>query len=71
LLAPARDLGAAEFGRLPIPRDGEVDSLTEAEAVFVPAKSKKTDNKKTKEPDLRKADRPTTKRRTGKKQDAA
>ena len=58
-------------GDLPIPDDGEVDLLTEAEAAFVPAKSKKTANKNAKQPDLGKADRPTTKRTTSKKQAAA
>jgi ParB family chromosome partitioning protein len=58
-------------GDLPIPDDGEVDLLTEAEAAFVPAKSKKTANKNAKQPDTTKTNRTTTKRTTGKKQDAA
>ena len=58
-------------GNLPIPDDGEVDPLTEAEAAFVPAKSKKTANKNAKQPDPTKANRTATKRTTGKKQDAA
>ena len=32
----------------PIPREGELDLLTEAEAVFVPQKPKKTATKRTK-----------------------
>jgi ParB family transcriptional regulator, chromosome partitioning protein len=58
-------------GDLPIPDDGEVDLLTEAEAAFVPAKSKKTANKNAKQPGTTKTNRTATKRTTGKKQDAA
>jgi len=58
-------------GDLPIPDDGEVDLLTEAEAAFVPDKSKKTANKNAKQPDTTKTNRTATKRTTGKKQDAA
>jgi ParB family transcriptional regulator, chromosome partitioning protein len=58
-------------GNLPIPDDGEVDPLTEAEAAFVPAKSKKTANKNAKQPDPTKANRTATERTIGKKQDAA
>ena len=58
-------------GDLPIPDGGEVDLLTEAEAAFVPAKSKKTANKNAKQPEPTKANRTATKRTTRKKQDAA
>jgi ParB family transcriptional regulator, chromosome partitioning protein len=58
-------------GNLPIPDHGEVDPLTEAEAAFVPAKSKKTANKNAKQPEPTKAKRTATERTTGKKQDAA
>ena len=57
-------------GNLPIPNDGEVDLLTEAEAAFVPAKPKKTVPKKSKEPGPTEADKSATKKTTSKKQPA-
>jgi ParB family transcriptional regulator, chromosome partitioning protein len=58
-------------GKLPIPRDGEADSLAEAEAAFVPAKSQKTANKKAKEPTQSKANKAASKETKGKKEVAA
>jgi ParB family chromosome partitioning protein len=45
-------------GHIPIPRDSEIDFLTEAEAAFAPPQPKKTSNKKNKKPTLVKAARP-------------
>jgi ParB family chromosome partitioning protein len=58
-------------GKLPIPRDGEVDSLAEAEAAFVPAKSQKTTHQKAKEPTQSKANKTASKETKGKKEVAA
>jgi ParB family transcriptional regulator, chromosome partitioning protein len=59
-------------GNIPIPREGEVDSLTEAETAFVPAKPKKTATKTAKAPTPIKAAKKTaSKKSTAKKQVAA
>jgi ParB family transcriptional regulator, chromosome partitioning protein len=58
-------------GKLPMPREGEVDSLTEAEASFVPAKPKKNATRKAKEPAQSKADETASKKTKGKKEAAA
>ena len=58
-------------GKLPIPREGEVDSLTEAEAAFVPAKPKKTATRKEKESAQSKANETASKEIRGKKEAAA
>jgi ParB family transcriptional regulator, chromosome partitioning protein len=58
-------------GKLPIPRDGEVDSLAEAEAAFVPAKSQKTTHQKAKGPTQSKANKTASKETKGKKEVAA
>jgi ParB family transcriptional regulator, chromosome partitioning protein len=56
----------------PIPREGELDLLTEAETVFAPPQPKKTDSKKTKTPTPIKTDQKTTaKKKKAKKQAAA
>jgi ParB family chromosome partitioning protein len=60
-------------GNIPITREGEVDSLTEAETAFVPAKPKKIATKAAKTPTPMKAAAPKTASRksTAKKQVAA
>jgi ParB family chromosome partitioning protein len=59
-------------GNIPIPREGEVDSLTEAETAFVPAKPKKTATKTAKAPTPIKATQKTAaKKSSAKKQTAA
>jgi ParB-like chromosome segregation protein Spo0J len=59
-------------GDIPIPREGEVDSLTEAETAFVPAKPKKTATKTAKAPtQIEAAQKTASKKSTGKKQVAA
>ncbi|WP_353070472.1 ParB/RepB/Spo0J family partition protein (plasmid) [Tunturibacter empetritectus] len=56
----------------PIPRDGELDLLTEAETAFAPPQPKKTDSKKTKTPTpIKTAQKTTAKKKTAKKQAAA
>ena len=57
-------------GNLPIPSDGDVDSLTEAHAAFVPAKPKKT-ARKAKEPVQSKDDEATSEETRGKEEAAA
>jgi len=52
---------------LPIPRDGEVDPLTQAEAALVPAKSKKNATKNAKGPIPSKAHKTNSKQTSGKK----
>jgi ParB family transcriptional regulator, chromosome partitioning protein len=59
-------------GHTPIPRESEIDFLTEAEAVFAPPQSKKTATKKAKTPTPTKAAQKTAaKKTTAKKQVAA
>jgi ParB family chromosome partitioning protein len=59
-------------GNIPITREGEVDSLAEAETAFVPAKPKKTATKTAKAPTPMKAAQKTASRKsTAKKQVAA
>ena len=58
-------------GNLPIPRDGEVDSLTEAHAAFVPAKPKKPATRKAKDPAESKVDRAASEETRGKEEAAA
>ena len=58
-------------GKLPIARDGELDSLAEAEAAFVPAKTQKTTKRKAKEPVQNKANKAASKEIKRKKEVAA
>ena len=59
-------------GNIPIPREGEVDSLTEAETAFVPAKPKRTATKTAKAPTPIKGTQKTAaKKSSAKKQTAA
>jgi len=56
----------------PIPRESEIDFLTEAEAAFVPPQPKKTASKKAKTPTPTKAaEKTAAKKKTPKKQVAA
>jgi hypothetical protein len=57
---------------IPIPREDEVDSLTDAETAFVPAKFKKTATKTAKAPtQIKAAQKTASKKSTAKKQVAA
>jgi ParB family chromosome partitioning protein len=56
-------------GHIPIPRDSEIDFLTEAEAAFAPPQPKKTTKKKEKKPTVGKA--PAPKKTAAKKTVAA
>ena len=58
-------------GQTPIPRESEIDFLTEAEAAFAPPQSKKTASKKAKAPAPIKAAQKTAAKKTAKKQVAA
>jgi ParB family transcriptional regulator, chromosome partitioning protein len=59
-------------GKIPIPREGEVDSLNEAGTAFVPAKPKKTATKTAKAPtQIKAAQKTASKKSTAKKQVAA
>jgi ParB family chromosome partitioning protein len=58
-------------GKLSIPSEGEVDLLVEAEAAFMPTKTKKAASSKAKETPSIKAEKPRSKKATGKKQVAA
>ncbi|WP_035357930.1 hypothetical protein [Edaphobacter aggregans] len=59
-------------GHTPIPRESEIDFLTEAEAAFAPPQPKKTASKKAKTLTPIKADQNTAaKKKTAKKQVAA
>ena len=51
-------------GNIPIPSEGEVDSLTEAETAFVPTKAKKTAKKTAKAPTPIKAAKKTASKKT-------
>ena len=56
----------------PIPREGELDLLTEAETAFAPLQPKKTDSKKPRIPTpIKTAQKTTAKKKTAKKQTAA
>ena len=56
----------------PIPRESEIDFLTEAEAAFAPPQPKKTASKKTKTPTpIKAAQKTAAKKKTAKKQVAA
>ncbi|HMH14223.1 MAG TPA: hypothetical protein VK578_14060 [Edaphobacter sp.] len=56
----------------PIPRKGEIDLLTEAEAAFAPPQSKKTSSNKAKAPEpIKAAQKTAAKKMTAKKQVAA
>jgi ParB family chromosome partitioning protein len=56
----------------PIPREGELDLLTEAETAFASLQPKKTDSKKAKTPTpIKTAQKTTAKKKTAKKQTAA
>ena len=59
-------------GHIAIPRENEIDFLTEAEAAFTPPQSKKTASKKTKTPTpFETAQKTAVKKKTAKKQLAA
>jgi ParB family chromosome partitioning protein len=58
-------------GKIPIPREGEVDSLTEAETAFVPAKPKKTTTKTARAPMATKAAQKTAARKSSAKKEVA
>src|ERR1700677_1843600 len=56
-------------GNIQIPREAQVDSLTEAETAFVPAKPKKTAAKKAKSPTpIKAAQKTASKKSSAKKQ---
>ena len=58
-------------GHTPIPRESEIDFLTEAEAAFAPLLPKKTASKKAKEPAPIKAAQKTAAKKTTTKKEVA